>query len=520
MTSLILGVSIASLVYLKRRGKPHPKGCLCFKTFYKRLNFSSFSSFLTACNTFFPKASSTFVIVDVDMENKVRFKQHDSSLAIHFVSFSGWVLTLLSLEEATFAGDFLVSLGDAMFYFSFLLRAAFFLGVVLGLLSFPYFSRFFRAALGVLSLLSLGLGFFDFGSPLLSFFFLLPASLFGGFLSSSFGLAFFLGVNNRLKGISLALTFVLSLFLFLPLDQTLASRFLLGGSVLLSFFYQRPPLPETRNLTEKKPEWGLVSLAFFSFILNGALDCALLHDVLKQGSFSFLAASGGLLIGILLSLLFLKSDTLTPTYGLYLSFLCSAFAGLSFFFFREAFFSSLASFLLALAHVLGLFSLYYVLGVYTKKYQNMVFYKGGAAFSGLAYILGVFLGKRIPFSPDSAFLYGTLLVVLPLFVLIFTPFFFLAQGKKEWIADLSRQEVTSGDALNSFFEDWKLSKREKEVARFLLSGLTLRQIALTMSLSYATINTYQSSLYRKLGVNSRSELLLRCQAFLTPKPPH
>jgi DNA-binding CsgD family transcriptional regulator len=104
--------------------------------------------------------------------------------------------------------------------------------------------------------------------------------------------------------------------------------------------------------------------------------------------------------------------------------------------------------------------------------------------------------------------------------LIFTPFFFLAQGKKEWIADLSRQEVTFGDALNSFFEDWKLSKREKEVARLLLSGLTLRQIALTMSLSYATINTYQNSLYRKLGVNSRSELLLRCQAFLTPKPPH
>ena len=55
----------------------------------------------------------------------------------------------------------------------------------------------------------------------------------------------------------------------------------------------------------------------------------------------------------------------------------------------------------------------------------------------------------------------------------------------------------------------KLSPREKEVAKLLLQGLTMRQAAIDLHISETTVNGYCGSLYRKLGVNSRTELFVR-----------
>ncbi len=55
----------------------------------------------------------------------------------------------------------------------------------------------------------------------------------------------------------------------------------------------------------------------------------------------------------------------------------------------------------------------------------------------------------------------------------------------------------------------KLTPREKQVARLLLDGLTLRQIGPEMGISFHTVNAYSTSIYRKFGINSRIELFLR-----------
>jgi len=58
------------------------------------------------------------------------------------------------------------------------------------------------------------------------------------------------------------------------------------------------------------------------------------------------------------------------------------------------------------------------------------------------------------------------------------------------------------------FRKYKLSNREIEVCKLLLQGFTMRQIAAILSLAYPTVNTYCTSIYRKLNINSRTELLL------------
>jgi DNA-binding CsgD family transcriptional regulator len=54
-----------------------------------------------------------------------------------------------------------------------------------------------------------------------------------------------------------------------------------------------------------------------------------------------------------------------------------------------------------------------------------------------------------------------------------------------------------------------LTQREREVFGLLVEGYTLRETAQQLGLKYSTVNTHMTGIYRKLGVNSRAELIIR-----------
>ncbi len=53
-----------------------------------------------------------------------------------------------------------------------------------------------------------------------------------------------------------------------------------------------------------------------------------------------------------------------------------------------------------------------------------------------------------------------------------------------------------------------LTQREQETFALLLEGYTLKEAAQQMGVKYSTANTHMTELYRKLGVNSRAELII------------
>ena len=55
----------------------------------------------------------------------------------------------------------------------------------------------------------------------------------------------------------------------------------------------------------------------------------------------------------------------------------------------------------------------------------------------------------------------------------------------------------------------KLSKRELEVKKLLLIGLSRKQIATKLFISESTAKRHVTNIYRKEGVQSRFELLLK-----------
>lgn len=58
-----------------------------------------------------------------------------------------------------------------------------------------------------------------------------------------------------------------------------------------------------------------------------------------------------------------------------------------------------------------------------------------------------------------------------------------------------------------------LTARELDVFRLLLEGYTLQETANQLGVKYSTANTHMTAIYRKLGVNSRAELIIRYRDF-------
>ena len=175
---------------------------------------------------------------------------------------------------------------------------------------------------------------------------------------------------------------------------------------------------------------------------------------------------------------------------------------------RSALPSLLLALLLGLGSTMGMINMYYVLGVIGKKYQSYSYVKISVVIIGcVGGITGVVLGKWGTSYPGSiALVVAAASSVVIILLLMFSPMLSRTYFKEKWAEDSQKPEVDNDHAY--LFAQYSLSKRETEVCRLLLEGYTLRQISGVLGLSYATINTYQTGLYRKLGINSKTELLL------------
>ena len=58
-------------------------------------------------------------------------------------------------------------------------------------------------------------------------------------------------------------------------------------------------------------------------------------------------------------------------------------------------------------------------------------------------------------------------------------------------------------------EENGLTNREQEIFALLLKGMAVKDIAYTLNVSYPTVDFHKNNLYRKLGINSRSELFAK-----------
>lgn len=167
------------------------------------------------------------------------------------------------------------------------------------------------------------------------------------------------------------------------------------------------------------------------------------------------------------------------------------------------------SLFLGIGSTMGMINMYYILGVIGKKYNSIKYVRFSILFIGICGGLsGVFIGNLIyeinvfNVTVVTSVIAGGVMILF----LILSPLLTNIYYSDEWVDDSQKTEIDNEHIY--MFKKYSLSKREIEVCKLLLEGYTLRQISAIISISYSTVNTYCTSLYRKLGINSRTELLI------------
>lgn len=168
-----------------------------------------------------------------------------------------------------------------------------------------------------------------------------------------------------------------------------------------------------------------------------------------------------------------------------------------------------------IAYSIGIVNIYYLAGLMIKKFKSYYFYRTGFLLSSICYLsasIFVQIFGKIEFQMSNILMAFISICTLILFF-IFSPFFNKMLYSGEWIDDTYRVDISNCSRLEAKLRDYKLTPAEIEVCNLLLEGYTLRQISGIQSKAYATINTYCTSIYRKLNINSRTELLLLLQEY-------
>lgn len=166
--------------------------------------------------------------------------------------------------------------------------------------------------------------------------------------------------------------------------------------------------------------------------------------------------------------------------------------------------------LLGFGGTAGMISMYYIIGVIGNKYANTFYVRLSILVVGLCGgVAGIIVGNFITYSNTSqiSLVFSIITAAIIILFLSILPYNSKIHSEESWMKDAGLSDTNSEGPL-AVFSKYGLSKRETEVCILLLQSYTMRQISGILSISYNTVNTYCTSLYRKLDINSRSELLL------------
>lgn len=165
--------------------------------------------------------------------------------------------------------------------------------------------------------------------------------------------------------------------------------------------------------------------------------------------------------------------------------------------------------LLGIGNTVGMINMYYILGVVGKKYNSMRYLRLSILFIGICGgVSGVAAGNYVHIKniPEVSMVVSLVSAAVMLLFIMFSAALSQSQYYDDWAKDSQQMEI--GNEQLHIFKKYRLTKREIEVCKLLLQGYTMRQISGILSLAYPTVNTYCTSVYRKLNINSRTELLL------------
>lgn len=347
-----------------------------------------------------------------------------------------------------------------------------------------------------------------------------------GHIFASCGYGFFIILNNTEKfysmigGILVPRIILLASSLLhlkgnvLPFPDPVLLSCLLGMLACSAAFLKHPSfIPDIGRNSFPKRAWSLMAMVFAMLAFNDVIAPVLLYQIRAESRQPLeYWYFGGIVLGILLVLLLQKHFKLNICLMLNLSLALLA-AGFVMELAAEKYTAAAycCAICFGVSYAMGMVNIYYLAGFMTKRFRNITFYRVGVLLSAAFYFFGF---GAVRFLENALPVLSLISVCVLILFFLLSPVFVKLLYAGEWIDDSYRPDVTSESRLRARLKERKLSPKEMEVCELLLRGCTLRQTAATMGIAYPTVNTYCTSLYRKLGINSRTELTILFRDYL------
>lgn len=348
-----------------------------------------------------------------------------------------------------------------------------------------------------------------------------------GHIFASCGYGFFMILNNAEKFYSMLLGIAIpkALLLAYPLltkslryisytDFILLCSLIVLLACSASFMTESSFIPDIGKRPVPKKAWSLMAMVFLVLAFNDVVAPLVLVSMKNTSGYPLhLWYFAGIAAGLALAFALRRAFRLNICMMLNISaamlatgFVACAAVG------NIPYAMRFAGACFGVAYSIGMVNIYYLAGFMAKKFQDITFYRAGIVLSASYYLLA-FGAVRLAGEALTAVSLLCVLVVIAFFAL--TPVFMRLLYDGEWIDDTYREDVTYESRLRARLAELKLSRKETEVCELLLRGYTLRQCAAMLGIAYPTANTYCTSLYRKLNINSRTELTLLFRDYMT-----
>ena len=165
------------------------------------------------------------------------------------------------------------------------------------------------------------------------------------------------------------------------------------------------------------------------------------------------------------------------------------------------------AFVLGICVMMGIISMYYMVGIISKKYWNYSYIKYNIlAIDVLGCCIGTTLGNYIYKCNDTniIIIILTISVFIVLVTLITSPIMTTTFFSGEWDID-STKAIIDNENIRKYM-GYNLTKREIEICNCLEKNLTVRQIAADMNISENTVKFHKKQIFKKLSINSKEEI--------------
>lgn len=182
------------------------------------------------------------------------------------------------------------------------------------------------------------------------------------------------------------------------------------------------------------------------------------------------------------------------------------FAAILYMYPAAEFIKNMYAFILGIGILMGICSMYYTLGVISKKYWDFSYTRYNILIIDiLGCGLGTFLGNYIYSSGSDTFnmIILTISVIMMIILLIISPILLITFFKDKWDEDSTKAIIDNYNIRK--FSKYNFTSKEMEVCNYMLQSLTVRQIAANMNISENTVKFHKKQIFKKLNINSKEE---------------